>query len=89
MVVFAHVIQLKQWSHGLKVMLEKTLGNTLVTKIRSILLMKADFNATNKIICGNQMLQNARDHNLMLEEVFSKKNCMAWHIVQNLVLQHH
>ncbi len=40
-------------------MLEKTLRNTLVTKLRAILLMEADFNATNKIIYGNQMLYNA------------------------------
>jgi hypothetical protein len=34
-------------------MLEKTLGITLVTKLRVILLMEADFNATNKIVYGN------------------------------------
>ncbi len=34
-------------------MLEKTLGVTLVTKLRVILLMEADFNATNKIFYGN------------------------------------
>jgi hypothetical protein len=34
-------------------MLEKTLGVTLVTKLQAILLMEADFNATNKIIYGN------------------------------------
>jgi hypothetical protein len=34
-------------------MLKKTLGVTLVTKLRAILLMEVDFNATNKIIYGN------------------------------------
>ena len=43
--VIAHAIQLERWSRGLSVMLEKTLGVTLVTKLRAILLMEADFNA--------------------------------------------
>ena len=53
LVILVHAIQLEQWSQGLSVMLEKTLGNTLVTKLRVILLMEADFNATNKIVYGN------------------------------------
>ncbi len=52
-VVIAHAIQSEQWSRGLSVMLEKTWGVTLVTKLRAILLMEADFNATNKIVYGN------------------------------------
>ena len=54
-------------------MLEKTLGVTLVTKLRAILLMEGDFNTTNKIVYGVRMLQNARKHNQMPEEIFSKK----------------
>ena len=49
-VVIPHAIQLDPWSRGLLVMLEKTLGVTLVTKLRAILLMETYFNATNKII---------------------------------------
>jgi hypothetical protein len=49
----------------------------LVTKLRAILLMEGDFNATNKIAYGVRMLQNARNHNLMPEEIFSKKNRMV------------
>ena len=49
-VVIVHAIQLEQRSRGLSVMLEKTLGVTLVTKLRAILLMEADFNATSKIV---------------------------------------
>ncbi len=63
-VVIAHAIQLEQLSRGLSVMLEKTLGVALVTKLRAISLMEADFNATNKIVYGNQMLTNAQKHNL-------------------------
>jgi hypothetical protein len=39
--------------------------------------MEADFNATNKIVYGMQMMSNARGHQLVLEEIFSKKNRMA------------
>jgi hypothetical protein len=76
-VILAHAIKLERWSWGLSVMLEKTLGVTLVTKLRAILLIEGDFNATNKIVYGVRMLQNARNHNLMPEEIFSKKNRMA------------
>jgi hypothetical protein len=73
-IILAHTIQLERWSHGLSVMLEKTLGVTLVTKLCTLLLMEGDFNATNKIVYGVRMLQNARKHNQMPEEIFSKKN---------------
>ena len=76
-VTLAHAIQLERWSRGLSVMLEKTLGVTLVTKLRAILLMEGDFNATNKIVYGVRMLQNARTYQMMPEEIFSEKNRMA------------
>ena len=76
-VTLAHAIQLERWSRGLSVMLELTLGVTLVTKLRAILLMEADFNATNKIVYGNRMMKNARKYNLMPEETFSEKNRRA------------
>ncbi len=58
-------------------MLEKIFGCALITKLRSILLMEADFNATKKIIYSQRMLQTARKYKLMPEEVFSKRNCLA------------
>jgi hypothetical protein len=76
MVTLAHAIQ-EWWSQCLSVMLEKTLGVTLVTKLRAILLIKADINATNKIVHGVQMMDNVRGYNLMPEEIFSEKNRMA------------
>ncbi len=75
-VTLAQVIQLKKQSCGLSIMLEKTLGITLVTKLCAILLMEGDFNATNKIVYGVRMLNNACAHNFMPEEIFSKKNRM-------------
>ena len=49
-VSLAHAIQLERRSQGLSVMLEKTLGATLVTKLCAILLMEGDFNASNKMV---------------------------------------
>jgi hypothetical protein len=77
MVTLAHAVQLERWSRGLSVMLEKTLGVTLVTKLRAILLMEGDFNTTNKIVYGNRMIKNVQEHHLMPEEIFSEKNHMA------------
>ncbi len=58
-------------------MLEKIFGCSLITKLRSIFLMEADFNATNKAISGVRMLANVRKYKLMPEEVYSKRNHLA------------
>jgi hypothetical protein len=76
-VILADAIQLKRWSRELLVMLEKMLGVTLVTKLRAILLMEEDFNASNKIIYGARMMEQAKEYNLMPDEIYSKKNWMA------------
>jgi hypothetical protein len=68
-------IVLERWSNGLLVMLEKIFS--LITKLQSILLMEADFNATNKTIYGVQMLSNVRKYKVMPEEVYSKRNCLV------------
>ena len=53
-------IALERWSKGLSVMLEKMFGVRLVSKLRAILLMEADFNAMNKEVYGIWMLDNER-----------------------------
>ena len=63
-----------RWGKGLSVMLEKNFGCSLITKLRLILLMEADFNATNERIFGIEMMENVRRYNLMPEEVFSERN---------------
>ena len=68
---------LDRWARGLSVMLEKIFGCALITKLRSILLMEADFNSTNKIIYGQRMLQTVRRYRLMPEEIYSEKNRLA------------
>ena len=68
---------LERWSHGLSVMLENMFGCSLVIKLRSILLMEADFNFSKKTIHGGRMLDNVKKYNLMPEEIFSERNRMA------------
>ena len=65
-------IALNRWSHGLLVIPEKMFGCSLVTKLRSILLMEADFNFASKTIYGGRMLDNVKIYNLMSEEIFSE-----------------
>jgi hypothetical protein len=60
-----HGISLERWSKGLCVMLEKVIGVRLITKLRAILLMEADFNAMNKIIFGERMMDNVRKYKLL------------------------
>ena len=70
-------IHMARWSYVLLIMLEKMHGYTLMSKLRAILLMEADFNFSNKIIYGVRMMDNARKYGLMPEEIYSEKNKMA------------
>ena len=65
---------LSRWAKGLSVMLEKMLGCTLLTKLRAILLMKADFNHSNKEIFGFRMLENARKYGFIPDRIYSERN---------------
>jgi hypothetical protein len=56
---------------------KKMFGVRLVSKLRAIFLMEADFNAMNKEVYGVRMLDEARKYKLIPEEVFSEKNQMA------------
>ena len=75
--LFHHGLVLKHWAQGLSVMLQKVFGCSLINKLRSILLMEADFNGANKTVFGIRMLANARKHNMMPEEIFCERNKMA------------
>jgi hypothetical protein len=48
----------KRWQQGINVMIEKKPGEYHVTKLRTILLLEADFNQGNKRI-GRQIMYNA------------------------------
>ena len=58
-------------------MLEKIYGCTLVSKLRAILLMEADFNFSNKLVYGVRMVDNVRKHGYMPEEIYSEKGKTA------------
>ena len=68
---------LDRWARGLSVMLEKMFGCTLVSKLRAILLMEADFNFSNKLVYGVRMMNNVRRHGYMPEEIYSEKGKTA------------
>ena len=70
-------VVLDRWAQGLSVMLEKIFGCSLITKLRSILLMEGDFNTSNKLVYGIGMLEQARKYKMMPEEVFSERNRLA------------
>ena len=72
-----HGLVLNRWACGLSVMLQKISGCSLVSKLRAILLMEADFNCANKIIFGVRMTENARAHNLMPTEIYSERGWTA------------
>ena len=46
----------------------------MLTKLRAILLMEADFNHSNKEIFGFRMLENARKYEFIPEEVYSERS---------------
>ena len=75
--IFHRGTVIDRWAVGLVVMLEKTFGCRMVTKLRSILLMEADFNSANKIKFGNRMLANVRKHNLTPGKIFSERGRTA------------
>ena len=58
-------------------MLEKIAGVAIVTKLQAILLMEADFNYHNKLIFGKRMMDLARRHGIVPEEIFSEKERTA------------
>ena len=66
-----------RWKGGMTCILEKLPGCCLVTKLRAILLMEADYNAKNKIIYGVRMMDNARLYKLMQDEIYSEQGRTA------------
>jgi hypothetical protein len=75
--VMHHGLVMERWARGLSVILEKILGCSSVSKLRAILLLEADSNCAYKIIFGYRMMENARHHNLMPTEIYSKRGRQA------------
>ena len=71
--------------------LENTLGVTLITKVREILMIETDFHSLNKIMYGVIMMGIVVQNGYMLEEIFSEKNRMAddGTIAKTIFLQNH
>ena len=63
----------ERWARGLSVMLEKITGVVLVTKLRAILLMEADFNFHNKLVFGTRMMNLAQENGMVPEEIYNEK----------------
>ena len=76
-VAFRNGTPLERWKSGLAVMLEKQANCMLVDKLRSILLMEADFNFCNKALFGKHMMERVRTVGHMADEIFSDKNRTA------------
>jgi hypothetical protein len=65
---------LNRWKQGKDVMIPKKSDSLLVDKLRTIVLMEADFNFVNKVI-GKQVITNAKTAKSIAQEQFgSKKN---------------
>ena len=52
-----------RWVKGLSVMLEKIKGNIQVEKLRTILLMEADYNFLNKLLIGIRLMRRLEGEN--------------------------
>ena len=51
------------------IILEKSVGNIQVSKLRAILLLEADFNTLNKIVFNNRTIPNLEGSNSIPYEV--------------------
>jgi endonuclease/exonuclease/phosphatase family metal-dependent hydrolase len=78
----------ERWARGLSVMLEKIAGVALVTKLRAILLLEADYNYCNKLIFGKRMLELARQNGMAPEEIYSEKGRTAEDAILQQVLMY-
>ena len=63
----------KRWPKDLSVMLENIAGVVVVTKLRALLLIEADFNRHNRLIFEDRMMTLARENGLVPEEIYSEK----------------
>ena len=64
-------VPLERWLHGLTVLLEKVAGKIDIDKLRAICLYEADFNWILKLIFSKRMMANARQQDLLQDEIFA------------------
>ena len=65
-----------RWRSSVTVLLEKVFGVRLITKLRSICLLEADFNWLNKLIFAHRLEIHCRQHNLTPQEQFAKSKSL-------------
>ena len=77
-----------RWKSSLTVLLEKVFGVRLITKLRAICLLEADFNWLNKLIFAHRLEQHCRKHDIIPAEQFAKSKscCEEAALTKNLVL---
>ena len=66
-----------RWSKGLQVMLEKVEGNTMVEKLRAILLMEGDYNFFNKLLVGFKAMNILYKEDFIPEDQYSQRASTA------------
>ena len=66
-----------RWSKGLQVMLEKVEGNTMVEKLRAILLMEGDYNFFNKLLVGFKAMNTLYKMDFIPEDQYSQRSSTA------------
>ena len=64
-------------------MIKKIAGIALITKLRVILPIEAEFNFHNKLIFGQRIINLARESGMVLKEVHSQKG----ETTEDLILQ--
>ena len=76
-VVVKHGVYLERWLCGLTVTLETMLVNTLLEKVRIILLVEAGFNHPSKEIFGKRMLDTVGKHGIVQERKLQQERQRA------------
>ena len=76
-----HGTPLGRWVNGLFVMLEKELGCNLISKLRAVLRMEADFKFSNDILYDVRMMDTVRKFGLMSEDIYSEK--IEWQMMEH------
>ena len=65
-------------------MLEKSVGNVQVSKLRAILLLEADFNTLNKIIFNNCTLPSLEvSQSILYEIIGGRRSQSSIHVALN------
>ena len=73
---------------GLSVLLKKIAGVALVTKLRLILLLEADYNYHSRLIFGKRMMDLAQKCGIVLSKIYSQKGRTAEDTVLHQILMY-